>query len=121
MCIQLEDVIIHALHVVLRAIPEIYRATAIPHVDQAECQCISQWLVKTHRDIVSSNTVVLNASGREATVGTECWHRKVCEKHIQIYSEILEHVHFHVIGKHEILSQCFGCFPRVKQGARKGM
>ena len=72
LCIQLEDVIIDALHVVLRVIPAIYRATVTAHVDQAECQSISQWIFDTHRVIVSSNTAALRATGRSApSVGLE--------------------------------------------------
>ncbi len=73
LCIKLEDVIIDALHVVLRVIPAIYRATVTAHVDQAERQSILQWIFDTHRVIVSSNTAVQSATGREATIGTECW------------------------------------------------
>ena len=92
-CIQLEDVIIDALHVVLRVVPAIYRATVSAHVDSAECESISQWIFDVHRIIVSSKTAVQSATGKEATVGTECWHGAVCEKMLQIYPDVLDQVH----------------------------
>ena len=93
LCIKLEDVIIDALHVVLRVVPAIYRATVTSHVDNAECLSIAQWVFDTHRIIVSSHTAVQSATGREATIGTECWPGRVCDKLIQIYPEILDQVH----------------------------
>jgi len=39
--IKLEDVIIDALHIVLRVVPAIYRSTVSPHVDNPECLSIA--------------------------------------------------------------------------------
>ena len=92
-CIALYNVLIDVLHVVLRVVPAIYRATVTAHVDNADCQSIAQWVFDVHGVIVSSSTSVQSATGSQAAIGTECWPGRVCEKLMLIYKDILEQVH----------------------------
>ena len=92
-CIALYNVIIDVLHVVLRVVPAIYRATVSAHVDSAECQSIAQWIFDVHGVVVSGSTSVQSATGRQAAIGTECWPGAVCQKLMIIYPEVLAQVH----------------------------
>ena len=91
--IALQDVIIDVLHVVLRIVPAIYRATVSAHIDKTQCADISQWIFDVHRVIVSASTAVQSATGQEGSVGNECWPGRVCDKLMTIYEDVLDMVH----------------------------
>ena len=92
-CIELKNVLVDALHVVLRVVPALYRATVSAHVDSSECRSIAQWIYDLHGVTVSSSTNVQSATGNESTIGTECWPGPVCDKLMEIYPEILLQAH----------------------------
>ena len=92
-CIAVEDIITDVLHIILRIVPVIYRATVSRRVDKTELQSISQWVFDTHRVIVSSETAVQSATGAVGAVGNESWPGETCDKIMQIHEEILAMVH----------------------------
>ena len=88
-----KDIIIDVLHIVLRVVPAIYRATVSAHIDKTQCGDLSQWIFDVHGVVVSSSTSVQSATGKEGSIGNECWHGRVCDKIMQVYEEILDQVH----------------------------
>ena len=91
--IALKDVLIDVLHIILRVVPAIYRATVTQHIDKTQCEDLSQWIFDTHGVIVSGSTAVQSATGKEGAIGNECWHGRVCDKILEIYEEIIDMVH----------------------------
>ena len=69
------------------------RATVSAHIDKTQCEDLSQWIFDVHGVVVSSFTSVQSATGKEGSIGNECWHGKVCDKIMQVYEEILYQVH----------------------------
>lgn len=37
---------------------------------------------------ISASTAVQSATGREGSIGNECWHGRVCDKMMTVYEDI---------------------------------
>lgn len=93
-CIKQTNIITDVLHVLLRIVPVIYRATVSAHHDKREDAIgLSQYIYDTYGTIVSSDTKVQSATGKHATIGTECWPGRTCNTIMFNYEDIMKQVH----------------------------
>ena len=91
--IALDHVMADTLHIILRVVPVVYRATVSAHVSKPEGESIAQWVFDVHRVIISSETGIQNRTGKTTTIGTESWPGPTCDKMMNIFYEVLRMAH----------------------------
>ena len=104
------NIIADVLHIVLRVVPVIYRATVSRHVHPAEQASIAQWVFDYKGVLVSSSTALQSKSGTSNTMGTESWPGNTCDAIITLYEDLMGMVHVVESQNHRDAMECWETF-----------
>jgi hypothetical protein len=87
------NIVADVLHIMLRVVPALYKATVSRHLDKPELESLSQLLKDIYQVVVSSDTAVQSATGKQGFIGNESWPGETCHVILDNYDDILHDVH----------------------------
>ena len=93
--IPVYNIIIDALHIVLRLTPALWRATVSDHMTGDRLENLHQWVYDNVGVIIAKNTAVQSRTNNSklCKIGTESWHGHTCLAIMDWYMDILPRVH----------------------------